>query len=347
MSDAVPTGGSIFQDISQDRSDPRMRQGTFVGESLLVQQLAARGERQDLVLKTRDGKELTASKMPMGANGEMLHPSELKTLRRDGAVESRRVKFQEADVVLSLHHQEQGSSGSGQDGLRGLAERRKSRHDAALAKWEVERKALYETHEDKVFASSTALRERLADVDASLAPTWAGLEDAADLVTRTHVHVLGQWQHIHDTCAEREGEVKRFGRTLEEVEANKSASLSAALSTLTGELLATCHLLPPAVERMVEREAMDANRVTLKNRRDYAGVIAKLMQDHVHTYYAYKRRWEACETAWRGVPQSSCGRLHGPAHKRSVHRTTRLWCCARSYPHRTGAHAHASATAAA
>ena len=76
---------------------------------------------------------------------------------------------------------------------------------------------------------------------------------------------------------------------------DQSAELKALLSTLVGELIETAHMLPPVIERLAEKEAMDSNRITLKNARDYADVLARLERQHVTHYYNCRNRWERLE----------------------------------------------------
>jgi hypothetical protein len=145
--------GSIFQEISEDKTDVRNQRGTFVAESKLLSQLHT---RKPLILKAPDGKQLGISKLPAGLDGEPMLAEDLKFLRQEEAAERRRVKFAEADEVKSLHHQKLGSTdaaGSGTETIKSLSERRKKRHDDASAVWDSQRKRVYDDMEDKVQAA--------------------------------------------------------------------------------------------------------------------------------------------------------------------------------------------------
>jgi hypothetical protein len=77
--------------------------------------------------------------------------------------------------------------------------------------------------------------------------------------------------------------------------------MKSCLSRLVGAWIDIAHLLPPAIERVAEREAMDSNLVSIKNMRDFADLCARLERQHVSLHFGHLRRWEAAEAAWRRV----------------------------------------------
>ena len=161
----------------------------------------------------------------------------------------------------------------------------------------------------QVFEASTGIRERLKDIDEGIANTLIALAVPDTLVTRDHAYVLAVWDDIQARSTARRNEIVKFGVTLDALEDEKvcgcplwrpspwcrhavavqGAGLAAAVSKLVGELIETAHLLPPAIERLAEREVMDVNRVTLKNRRDFADLIARMEKTHVSMHFANRR----------------------------------------------------------
>ena len=75
---------------------------------------------------------------------------------------------------------------------------------------------------------------------------------------------------------ERRAHIRTFAQRLEHVEAERVRVLGARMEELTRALVNISYELEPAIDRLVERIAVELNVVALSNRRDHADVLARL-----------------------------------------------------------------------
>jgi hypothetical protein len=242
------------------------------------------------------------------SDGRVIKATDLAQLRPDVLLEMRREEVSAEDAVKSLGHEHLAvaESSKGGEGIKEMQAKRKAQHDEVITAWHIRQREFYDDAEDLVLEAGRALRSDLDALDQRIGKILSTLEDPLDAVTRDHPHVLARWEAVSGVEGERERRVEAFWQYLEGLEDRRCDELGEELRKMASRLVDIGHALPPAVERIVSKEALELNKLTLKNRHDAADVGAKLRAEAAKSRLRNRRRWEEAEQAWRELHHTRC-----------------------------------------
>jgi Domain of unknown function (DUF4455) len=110
---------------------------------------------------------------------------------------------------------------------------------------------------------------------------------------------LQVWERVSARLPRRVALVDRLHGDLRRGEDDGSALLATLLLDLVATLADVAHSSPGEVERLMEAEALEANRTKLANLRAYAALVSKLHVAEVQLEKAVKERYEQGVRDWR------------------------------------------------
>ena len=191
-----------------------------------------------------------------------------------------------------------GVSSTNHSGLKEMLIARKARHEQAFEVYKKRTGQLEVELEARTAHVARSFKQLMALNDAELKTMFDELAD--DFLLQMEMdEVDSSWLRIDDELHRRFAWVTQFEADLSKVEDERRELIEAEMNTLLESLVATAHLLPPQLERLVETEAHQVNLLILANRDAHADLIARLRVDDVKRHKQNRMDWEARKAAWR------------------------------------------------
>eukprot|EP00900_Chrysochromulina_parva_P001466 jgi/Chrpa1/1131/Chrysochromulina_OHIO_Genome00014633-RA len=183
-------------------------------------------------------------------------------------------------------------------GMKEMLIARKARHENAIEAFKKRMGSMEVELEARTGAVARSFKALMVLNDAELKSMFDELAD--DFLLQMEMdEVDSAWVRIDEELTRRRGWVDQFERDLTKVENERREMVEAELTTLLELLVATAHLLPPALERFVETETHSVNLLILANREVHAELLAKLRVEDVKRHKSSLREWEARKLEWR------------------------------------------------
>lgn len=157
-------------------------------------------------------------------------------------------------------------SSTGYAKLRSLEEKRKERHEEAVAAFHSAIVEFSDAAEDRVLRASRQVKDDVGDVDGKLSSSKQHLALPATLLGLDYDQLCHAWEDLKALCERWREVVAGFAAELDTVERERSAHIRHALQRLVSTLNDIAFVLPGEVERLAEKEALELNRVMLANR---------------------------------------------------------------------------------
>ena len=199
--------------------------------------------------------------------------------------------------ALELQSQERKQSES----VTNLAQKRKARHESLVNGWYEEKKTYFDDVEEEVYREGVAMKAELEGVDASISSQLQRLEDDSYVVTRNYGHIIDIWAALEGLLSQRRAVIDKFLGSLENIERRRATDMKHTLRGLVRNLIEAGHELEPTIQRFVEGEAHDVNKVVLCNRREAAVLGAHMRKGHVYRHAQVRMEWEKGLQHWRHV----------------------------------------------
>ena len=191
-----------------------------------------------------------------------------------------------------------GVSSTNHSGLKEMLIARKARHEQAFEVYKKRTGQLEVELEARTAHVARSFKQLMALNDAELKTMFDELAD--DFLLQMEMdEVDSSWVRIDEELHRRFSWVTQFEADLGKVEDERRELIEAEMNTLLEALVATAHLLPPQLERLVETEAHQVNLLILANRDAHADLVARLRVDDVKRHKQNRLDWEARKAAWR------------------------------------------------
>ncbi|OQR83882.1 hypothetical protein ACHHYP_14142 [Achlya hypogyna] len=206
--------------------------------------------------------------------------------------------------VRELHHQRTAAEPRNEkkeDKIQANAMRRRERHTAAQALYQVQLKEISERLEGEILRISDKIKDDLLLVKTTTDEHFGRLRSKPWLISATHDMVDEAWRVLEALWVQRTTTIVRFGESLEAIEQSRSAFVGAELRRLTETCVAAAYVLAPEVERLIEVEAHELNVVLITNRRSHSHLLSRMLKEDVHKFVHVRTAWEACESNWRAL----------------------------------------------
>ncbi|KDO30113.1 hypothetical protein SPRG_05305 [Saprolegnia parasitica CBS 223.65] len=207
--------------------------------------------------------------------------------------------------VRELYHQRSTTSEAPaekkNDKIQANAMRRRERHTAAQALYQVQLKTISEQLEGDILRISDTIKDDLLVVKTTTDEHFGRLRSKPWLIAASHDLVDDAWRALEQLWIQRTLTIVSFGESLEAIEQSRSELVGAELRKLTETCVAAAYVLPPEVERLIEVEAHELNIVLITNRRSHAHLLSRLLKEDVHKFVDIRTAWEDCERNWRAL----------------------------------------------
>ena len=191
-----------------------------------------------------------------------------------------------------------GVSSTNHSGLKEMLIARKARHEQTFEVYKKRTGQLEVELEARTAHVARSFKQLMALNDAELKTMFDELAD--DFLLQMEMdEVDSSWVRIDEELHRRFSWVTQFEADLGKVEDERRELIEAEMNTLLEALVATAHLLPPQLERLVETEAHQVNLLILANRDAHADLVARLRVDDVKRHKQNRLDWEARKAAWR------------------------------------------------
>jgi hypothetical protein len=235
------------------------------------------------------------------ADGTAVAPGQFHLLRVDDESERDRSNKEELDVVRSLEGtvHSSGISIKKMGGVHEMEAKRKHRHDEQIRSFEILQRSFYGELEDAVLSHGRTLRSSLSGVENRLEAVFTHIGDEAIGVLQDIHWLHRNFNELERLEDERRDHISNFARNLEHVEDERVRVLGERMEKLTSALVDIGYELEPAIDRLVEKIAVELNVVVISNRKDHADVIARLESKAVLSRQKMHERRDAADRAWR------------------------------------------------
>eukprot|EP01136_Pigoraptor_vietnamica_P034154 Opistho-1_new@97805 len=191
-----------------------------------------------------------------------------------------------------------GVSSTNHAGIERLNERRRTKHEACIARAREAIASVAKQLEPRIVDLTQDTKQQLAEYDKERDGFFKQLGDDAWLVNQS-ASVLDS---IRDTLIEqlpqRQAIVEHLDYELEKIERERSSLVTAILDNAARDLEEIAFQLPDAISRWIESEMLDINEVIIRNRKAYAELNARLMKAEVLREAHAMDLWQQRASAW-------------------------------------------------
>lgn len=243
---------------------------------------------------------------------------------RDATLEEEVAEVHALSFQKAIEAQMEGREDSTR--LKALRESRKRLHEETVQRWHEERKVYYDDVEDEVVRIGDGVKAELNGLDERVLAELSRLKDDSYSVRLEEEQVEAVWEGVNSLLSQRRVVVEGFGQKLENLEVKRLRDMKERLRQLVRDLVDIAHELGPVIQRFVEEEARDVNRVVLTNRREAAQLLTAMRRAHVEAHARARLHWEGELSRWRRLRHDDAiaeytARLDGPDYKKPKERT--------------------------
>ncbi|XP_041481342.1 coiled-coil domain-containing protein 180-like isoform X1 [Lytechinus variegatus] len=187
----------------------------------------------------------------------------------------------------------------GSDIIERLAESRRVRHDEATEDLHHEFTIISNDIEPKIAASGELLIKKLDDNDKEIEKMLARIADDDELKDYSLSELVSLWAQIEEQAWIRREFINEMDATLTSLEDDRLAKLKDILKTYAKKMEGIAYLMPPDVQRLIEKESTVINQTLLINRRAYTDLHARLMKTDIERDKNHRGIWEDRLADWR------------------------------------------------
>eukprot|EP01137_Pigoraptor_chileana_P026346 Opistho-2@7450 len=191
-----------------------------------------------------------------------------------------------------------GLSSTNHGGIERLNERRKTKHEACVARAQEQIGQVAKQLEPRILEVTQDMKQQLAEYDKEYDAHWARLRDDEWLVEQNAAVLDGVRDALIDQLPQRQAIVDHLDFELERLERERSSLVAAILDNAASDLEEIAFMLPDGVSRWVESEMLDMNDVIIKNRKAYAELHARLMRAEVLREAHAMEFWQQRASTW-------------------------------------------------
>ncbi|XP_030854046.1 coiled-coil domain-containing protein 180-like isoform X3 [Strongylocentrotus purpuratus] len=187
----------------------------------------------------------------------------------------------------------------GSDIIERLAESRRVRHDEATEDLHHEFTIISNDIEPKIAAGGEFLIKKLEDNDKEIDKMLALIADDDDLKGYALSELVSLWAQVEEQAWIRREYIDEMDIALNVLEDDRLAKLKDILKTYAKKMEDIAYLMPPDVQRLIEKESTVINQTLLTNRRAYTDLHARLMKTDIERDKNHRGIWEDRLADWR------------------------------------------------
>ncbi|ESP05022.1 hypothetical protein LOTGIDRAFT_156277 [Lottia gigantea] len=191
----------------------------------------------------------------------------------------------------------------GSDIIDRIASSRKERHEAAVEDMQQEFNVISSNFEPCITEASESILNQLESDDEELTELLNQISTDEDLIGLELYELERIWEEVQSHSPSRQGWILQLDQTLKTLEDNRTQQIRSVFEVYSDKLEKIAHLLAPDLQKYLDKEAQNMNKVMLSNRRAFADLFVRLMSADIErekTQYAlWKRRkedWSALKT---------------------------------------------------
>ncbi|XP_071511232.1 coiled-coil domain-containing protein 180-like [Diadema antillarum] len=187
----------------------------------------------------------------------------------------------------------------GSDIIDRLAESRRVRHEEATEDLHHEFTIIANDIEPKIAAAGEILLNKLEENDKEIDKMLAKIADDDDLKGYHLSELVSLWDDIEQQASIRRQYIAEMDTTLQALEDDRLKKLKNVLKSYAKKMEGIAYLMPPDVQRLIEKESTIINQTLLSNRRAYTDLQARLMKTDIERDKNHHRVWEDRLADWR------------------------------------------------
>ncbi|XP_002742433.1 coiled-coil domain-containing protein 180-like [Saccoglossus kowalevskii] len=191
------------------------------------------------------------------------------------------------------------SERTGSDIIERIEESRRNRHEAAVEDMHQELAIIASDLEPRITEAGEILIQNLASNDEEIAAILAKISDDQVLQNYSLAQLISLWDEVASHSSYRQTWIIELDQTLSRVESHREELIAKIFKHYAKMLEGIAHLMPPDVQRLLEKESQIINQTMLANRRAYADLFARLMKNDVERERNQHEMWRNRVEDWK------------------------------------------------
>ncbi|XP_033116151.1 coiled-coil domain-containing protein 180-like [Anneissia japonica] len=188
---------------------------------------------------------------------------------------------------------------AGSDIIDRISESRQQRHEAAVEDLHQDLTLLAHDLEPQIAATGKELTSKMQENDEVIDQLLSKIGDDKELQNYTLQELVELWADIAKQSKFRREWIVDMDTQLNSYEDQRLQKIKGILKSYAKCLEGIAHLMPPDVDRFIEKESQIINQTVLHNRCAYSNLYARLLKADIEREKDHYRVWEGRVEDWR------------------------------------------------